>query len=146
MKTNTNERFTAAMLFNADKALVQQLRDQHNLPEKEMMRVILNVASNNAELVEAEVNAFTLAAEAERQAIKNLRIMQREDEKQAKAMQRQAAKDEKLAAKAAEKAARELAKIEKMAAKAAEKAAAAVVTITLTPPAADAVQVEPAAE
>lgn len=146
MKTNTNERFTAAMLFNADKVLVQQLRDQHNLSEKEMMRVILNVASNNAELVAAEVMDIKMIAEAERNAVKHLRTMQRENEKLAKQVQREQAKAEKAAAKAVEKAAREQAKAEKAAAKAAQKAAAAVVTITLTPPAADAVQVEPAAE
>ena len=140
MKTNTNERFTAAMLFNADKALVQQLSDHHDLPEKEMMRVILNVASNNAELVTAEVQAIKMAAEAERNAVKNLRIMERENEKLAKQVQREQAKAEKLAAKAAEKAARELAKAEKMAAKAAEKAAADVAVV------APATTTEPAAE
>ena len=140
MKTNTNERFTAAMLFNADKVLVQQLRDQHDLSEKEMMRVILNVASNNAELVAAEVTDIKMIAEAERNAVKNLRTMERENEKLAKQMQREQAKAEKLAAKAAEKAAREQARAEKMAAKAAEKAAADVAD---TAPAAT---TEPAAE
>lgn len=120
MKTTTTERFTAAMLFNADKALVQQLRDEHDLPEKEMMRVILNVASNNEELVAAEVAAIKDAAEAERAAVKNVRAQEREAIKAAKAAERAAKKAEKVAEKMAKKAEREAAK----AAKAAEKAAA----------------------
>jgi hypothetical protein len=141
MNTNNTERFTAAMLFNADKALVQQLRDEHDLPEKEMMRVILNVASNNAELVTAEVAAIKMAAEAERNAVKNLRLLEREAAKAQKAVQREAIKAQKAAAKEAKKAEREAAKMAKMA----EKAAAADVTvITLTPPAAE--QLEPVAE
>jgi hypothetical protein len=141
MKTTTTERFTAAMLFNADKALVQQLRDEHDLPEKEMMRVILNVASNNAELIAAEVAAIKDAAEAERAAVKNLRTQERETAKAEKAVQREAIKAQKAAAKEAKKAEREAAKMAEMA----EKAAAADVTvITLTPPAAE--QLEPVAE
>ena len=135
MKMNTNERFTAAMLFNADKALVQQLRDEHDLPEKEMMRVILNVASNNAELIAAEVAAIKDAAEAERNAVKNLRQQEREAAKAAKAAEREVKKAEKAAAKAAKKADREAAKMAKAAEKAAAKAPEPVV-ITLTPPAA----------
>jgi len=122
MNTNNTERFTAAMLFNADKALVQQLRDEHDLPEKEMMRVILNVASNNAELVTAEVAAVKMAAEAERNAIKNLRLQEREAAKAEKAVHREAIKAQKAAEKAAKKAEREAIKIAKMAEKAAAKA------------------------
>ena len=123
MKTTTTERFTAAMLFNADKALVQQLRDEHDLPEKEMMRVILNVASNNAELVIAEVAAIKDAAEAERAAVKSLRLQERETAKAQKAAQREVTKAEKAAEKAAKKAEREAIKIAKAAEKAAAKAA-----------------------
>ena len=141
MKTTTNERFTAAMLFNADKALVQQLRDEHDLPEKEMMRVILNVASNNAELIAAEATSVKMAAEAERNAVTSLRLQERETAKAQKAAHREAIKAQKAAAKEANKAEREAAKIIKMA----EKAAAADVTvITLTPPAAE--PLEPVAE
>ena len=100
MKTEQNTRFTAAMLFNSDKALVQDLRKTHDLGEKEMLRVILNVVTQNDALLVDEVKAFKQAIEAEREADKALRNADKEAAKVAKAAERAAAKAAKEAAKA----------------------------------------------
>ena len=130
MKTENNTRFTAAMLFNSDKALVQQMRDANDLGEKEMMRVILTLANNNAELLDAEVAAFKQAIEAESAADKAAQLAIKEQHKAAKAAEREQVKllkqqakqqkqQEREATQAAKKAQREAAKA---AAKAAEVA------------------------
>ena len=121
MKTEQNTHFTAAMLFNSDKAQVQELRNTHELGEKEMMRVILKVVLHNGDLLNAEVDAFKASIEAERQAVKQAREAEKEAAKAAKQAERAAAKDAKEAAKAAKQAEREAAKAAKQAEREAAK-------------------------
>lgn len=70
VSNETNTKFTAAMMFNTDKATVQALRDELGLGEKETMRLILNKALNfRDELIsEAEKIKAEAAAEAARKA------------------------------------------------------------------------------
>ena len=112
MKTEQNTRFTAAMLFNSDKALVQDLRNTHDLGEKEMLRVILNLVTQQNELLTAEVAAFKQAIAAEREAIKAVRNADKQAIKDAKAAERAAAKAAKQAEREAAKAAKQAAKAE----------------------------------
>jgi hypothetical protein len=121
MKTEQNTHFTAAMLFNSDKAQVQELRNTHELGEKEMMRVILKVVLHNGDLLNAEVDAFKASIEAERQAVKQAREAEKEAAKAAKQAERAAAKAAKEAAKAAKQAEREAAKAAKQAEREAAK-------------------------
>lgn len=123
MKTEQNTRFTAAMLFNSDKALVQDLRNTHDLGEKEMLRVILNVVTQNDQLLTAEVAAFKQAIAAEREAAKAVRNADKQAAKAAKAAERASAKAAKQAEREAKKAEREAAKAAKQAEREAAKAA-----------------------
>lgn len=125
MKTEINTRFTAAMLFNSDKALVQDLRNTHDLGEKEMMRAILTLASNNAELLSAEVQAFKDAQNAEREAVKAAKLAERDAAKAAKQAAREAEKAAKAQVKADKLAEREAAKAAKQAEREAARAAKA---------------------
>lgn len=111
MPKETNIKFTAAMTFNADKEVIQNWRERCNLGEKEMMRVLLRVADDNAEAVVAKADAYKAEVELEDAAIKDAIKAQKEADKAAakaeRAAKRAEAKAEKMALKAAAKAARE---------------------------------------
>lgn len=124
-----NTKFTAAMTFNTDKVVIQDLRDKCNLGEKEMMRVILGVVLNHeAELIEAAakfiadekagIEAAKAAKKAEREAEKLEVKQKREADRLAKKAEREQQKAQKAAAKAAAKAEKEAAKAAELIAKA----------------------------
>lgn len=130
MPNEKNTKFTAAMTFNTDKVVIQDLRDKCNLGEKEMMRVILGVVLNHeAELTEAAakfiadekagIEAAKAAKKAEREAEKAKAKEQREAERAAKKAEREQQKAQKAAEKAAAKAEKEAAKAAELIAKAA---------------------------
>ena len=115
MPNEKNTKFTAAMTFNADKVAIQDLRDKCKLGEKEMMRVILQVAMNHEQELIAAADAFIADAAAQVEQVKAAA-------KAAKASAKLAAKVERDAARTAAKAEREQAKAQAAAAKAAAKA------------------------
>jgi hypothetical protein len=49
MTIEKNAKFTATMTFNSDKVLVQSLRDELKLGEKECMHLLIKVALQNKE-------------------------------------------------------------------------------------------------
>lgn len=129
MPNEKNTKFTAAMTFNTDKVVIQDLRDKCNLGEKEMMRVILSVVNNHeAELIEAAakfiadekagIEAAKQAKKAEREAEKLEAKQKREAERLAKKAEREQQKAQKAAERAAAKAEKEAAKAAELAAKA----------------------------
>lgn len=129
MPKEKNTRFTAAMTFNADKERIQTLRNTHDLGEKEMMHVLLNVVEHSKDEVAAAVVAYNAQVAAEAEAAKAALKAAKEQAKAEKKAQREQAKAEKAQqkadAKAAKAAERERVKAEKAAAKAAKEAEAA---------------------
>ena len=105
MPKETNIKFTAAMTFNADKEVIQNWRERCNLGEKEMMRVLLRVADDNAEAVVAKADAYKAEVELEHAAIKDAIKAQKEADKAAAKAERAAKRAEAKAAKASLKAA-----------------------------------------
>jgi|694.fasta_scaffold29426_10 hypothetical protein len=91
-------KFTATMTFNADKELVQELRTEFDIGEKEMMTFLIHTALANRSDLEARVANYKEAIEA----VKAQKIAEKEAEKEAE-------KAEKLAAKEVAKAEKEAA-------------------------------------
>lgn len=129
MPNEKNTKFTAAMTFNADKVAIQDLRDKCKLGEKEMMRVILQVAMNHElELIAAadafiadaaaQVEQAKAAAKAVKEAAKAAAKAQREAARAATKVEREQAKAQAAAAKAAAKAQKQVAKAAELADKA----------------------------
>ncbi len=129
MPKETNIKFTAAMTFNSDKEVIQNWRDRCGLGEKEMMRVLLRVADDNADAVVAKAEAYKVEVQAEAQAAKEAAKAEKAQAKAKAKAERDAkraeVKAEKAAAKAAAKAEREQKRAEAKAAKEAAKAAEA---------------------
>jgi histone H1/5 len=128
-----NNKYSAAMVFEADKARVQALRTEVQLGEKETMRLMFDlIDANKAEFLQRAVNLKAGAAEIDAVA----------------AATAATAKAEKIAAKVAERAIaaaeKAAAKAKAAAEKAAEKAAAipAAIVIEATPEAETAPEVE----
>lgn len=126
MSNEKNTKFTAAMTFNTDKVVIQDLRDKCKLGEKEMMRVILQVAMNHEpELIDAaaqfiidanaDAAAAKAAAKAAKEAVKLAAKAQRDAARAAAKVEREQAKAQAAAAKAAAKAQKELAKAAELA-------------------------------
>lgn len=91
-------KFTAAMTFNTDKELVQELRAEFDVGEKEMMTFLIHTALAHREDLEARIANYKDAIESA--------IAQKLAEKEAA---KEAAKAEKEAAKEAAKAEKEAA-------------------------------------
>jgi len=93
-------KFTATMVFNADKEVVQELRNEFDLSEKEMMSFLLQVALKHkdelSELVQAEKDAQAITAA---------------EEAQHKEAEKERVKKERAEARAAKKADKEEAQI-----------------------------------
>ena len=104
-RSTTNTHFTAAMLFNADKEVVQSLRTDHDLGEKELMRAIINVALDNPTLLAAEVQSIKDIEAAEIASAKALREAAKADAKAAAAKARADALEKRKQEKAEKEAA-----------------------------------------
>lgn len=101
-----NTRFTAAMCFNSDKTVIQALRTEMGLGEKEGMRAILTLVNRHKpELLEigAEMKAAEIKAAEE---LKATRLAAKEQEKAAAAAKKAQEKAEAAAKAAAEAAAK----------------------------------------
>ena len=66
MTIEKNAKFTATMTFNSDKELVQNLREELNLNEKEAMHFLIKVALQNKEALIAMAAEHNAAAEKEK--------------------------------------------------------------------------------
>ena len=63
-------KFTATMVFNADKVLVQALRDKLNVGEKELMNKLISFGLQHEAEIEAWAAEVNAEAEAEKAANK----------------------------------------------------------------------------
>ena len=93
------EKFTATMVFNSDKELVQELRNEFDLAEKELMSLLIQTALDNKEGLTERVQNYKEALEASKAAI----AKQKADEKEKAKLERAALREAKKAEKAAEK-------------------------------------------
>ena len=93
------EKFTATMVFNSDKELVQELRNEFDLGEKELMSLLIQTALDNKEGLTERVQNYKEALEASKAAI----AKQKADEKEQAKLERAALREAKKAEKAAEK-------------------------------------------
>lgn len=66
MTIEKNAKFTATMTFNSDKELVQNLRDELNLGEKECMHFLIKVAMLNKDALIALATEHNEVAEKEK--------------------------------------------------------------------------------
>jgi hypothetical protein len=89
-------KFTAAMTFNTDKELVQELRAEFDVGEKEMMTFLIHTALANREDLAARIANYKEAIEY----VKAQKLAE-------KAAEKEAAKAEKVSAKEAAKAEKE---------------------------------------
>ena len=62
-------KFTAAMVFNADKETIQGLRSAHNLGEKELMALIIQTALDHSETLKSRVANYQECLEASKRAL-----------------------------------------------------------------------------
>lgn len=106
-------KFTATMTFNTDKELVQDLRDEFDVGEKEMMSFLIHTAiQHRAELearvadYKAELQKVKDAKKAELEQVKAEARAAREQARETKKAEREAKTAEvlELAAKKAKKA------------------------------------------
>ena len=93
------EKFTATMVFNSDKELVQELRNEFDLGEKELMALLIQTALDNKEGLTERVTNFKEALEASKAVI----AKQKADEKEKAKLERATLREAKKAEKAAEK-------------------------------------------
>jgi len=93
------EKFTATMVFNSDKELVQGLRDGFDLGEKELMALVIQTALDHKDTLSTRVANYKEALEASKAAI----AKQKADEKEQAKIERAALREAKKAEKAAEK-------------------------------------------
>jgi len=66
MTIEKNAKFTATMTFNSDKELVQTLRNELNLGEKECMHFLIKVALQNKEALVALATEHNAEVEKEK--------------------------------------------------------------------------------
>ena len=66
MMIEKNAKFTATMTFNSDKELVQTLRNELNLGEKECMHFLIKVALQNKEALVAMATEHNAEVEKEK--------------------------------------------------------------------------------
>ena len=69
-----NAKFTATMTFNSDKELVQKLREELQLGEKETMHFIIKTALQNREVLESMAREFAEEAAKEKAEKKALQL------------------------------------------------------------------------
>lgn len=125
MKTNENtaptetpNTFTAAMVFPADKKVIQTLRAKFELTEKQLLNVMLKVVTENPTLLSDEVTNFKATQQQDSEAEKAKKI----EAKLAVKTQAKATRDAAAAIKAAERtAAKNLKETAKAAARALKK-------------------------
>lgn len=82
-------KFTAAMTFNTDKELVQELRAEFDVGEKEMMTFLIHTALANREDLEARIANYKDAIES----VKAQKLAEKEAEKEAAKAEKEAAKE-----------------------------------------------------
>jgi len=107
LTTEENTKFTAAMTFNSDKEIIQEVRKELGLGEKETMRVILAVALSAPKKLADTAERFAKAIEAEDQEQKAAREAEKAQLKAEKDAERQRIKAENAAARAKAKAEKE---------------------------------------
>ena len=82
-------KFTAAMVFNTDKELVQDLRAEFDIGEKEMMTFLIHTALANREDLEARIANYKDAIES----AKAQKLAEKEAEKEAAKSEKEALKE-----------------------------------------------------
>lgn len=97
MKEN---KFTATMTFNTDKELVQGLRNEFNIGEKEMMSFIIHTAIQH----QAELEARVADYKAELEKVKDVKKAELEQAKAEARAAREQARETKKAEREAKKA------------------------------------------
>lgn len=91
-------KFTATMTFNADKELVQELRTEFDIGEKEMMTFLIHTALANRSDLEARIANYKEAIETAKAQVLAEKEALKEAAKAEKASAKEVAKAEKEAA------------------------------------------------
>ena len=91
-------KFTAAMVFNTDKELVQDLRTEFDIGEKEMMTFLIHTALANRSDLEARIANYKEAIETAKAQVLAEKEALKEAAKAEKASAKETAKAEKEAA------------------------------------------------
>jgi len=111
---NTNSKFNACLVTAEDKQIIQDLRIQHNVTEKQLMSILVALAVHNDVDVAARAadinNSIQLARQTNKQAKQELNAADQLQRKQQKLQAKQAKDAAKQQAAEASKMAREQAK------------------------------------
>jgi hypothetical protein len=119
MNTNANSKFNACLVTPEDKQIIQDLRAQHNVTEKQLMSILVALAVHNGVDVAARAadinNSIANAQQANKQAKQELQAADKLQRQQLKLQAKQAKDAAKQQATGARKMAREQAKQSKAA-------------------------------
>lgn len=111
---NTNSKFNACLVTAEDKQIIQDLRIQHNVTEKQLMSILVALAVHNDVDVAARAadinNSIANAQQANKQAKQELQAADKLQRQQLKLQAKQAKDAAKQQATGARKMAREQAK------------------------------------
>jgi len=111
---NTNSKFNACLVTPEDKQIIQDLRAQHNVTEKQLMSILVTLAVHNGVDVAARAadinNSIANAQQANKQAKQELQAADKLQRQQLKLQAKQAKDAAKQQATGARKMAREQAK------------------------------------
>jgi hypothetical protein len=114
MNTNANSKFNACLVTPEDKQIIQDLRAQHNVTEKQLMSILVALAVHNGVDVAARAadinNSIANAQQANKQAKQELQAANKLQRQQLKLQAKQAKDAAKQQAAGARKMAREQAK------------------------------------
>jgi len=114
MNTNANSKFNACLVTPEDKQIIQDLRAQHNVTEKQLMSILVALAVHNGVDVAARAadinNSIAHAQQANKQAKQELQAADKLQRQQLKLQAKQAKDAAKQQAAGARKMAREQAK------------------------------------
>jgi len=94
-------KFTATMTFNTDKELVQELRAEFDVGEKEMMTFLIHTALANREDLAARIANYKDAIESVKAHVKAQKLAEKAAEKEAAKAEKEAAKESAKAEKEA---------------------------------------------
>jgi len=114
MNTNANSKFNACLVTPEDKQIIQDLRAQHNVTEKQLMSILVALAVHNGVDVAARAadinNSIANAQLVNKQAKQELQAANKLQRQQLKLQAKQAKDAAKQQAAGARKMAREQAK------------------------------------
>jgi replication initiation and membrane attachment protein DnaB len=119
MNTNANSKFNACLVTPEDKQIIQDLRAQYNVTEKQLMSILVALAVHNGVDVATRAadinNSIANAQQANKQAKQELQAANKLQRQQLKLQAKQAKDAAKQQATGARKMAREQAKQSKAA-------------------------------